>query len=187
MFSFIRSINKNLSQPQSVDQEVESHLQKTKNLGKSFERRGAHGYGKKKIFQPKEHKKYELSARTPKKKVEKKFDAAKYANLFSEGCCKPIESCCMRTIQPGEIMGIHEYWSKMNREEKRKKLVELLVPLERQEKSHSTKLLYGHYFELKLTHKHSSHSVCPVAFQFLTSTGHELISSLFSPLITVAT
>jgi len=90
----------------------------------------------------------------------------------------------MRTIQPGEIMGIHEYWSKMNREEKRKKLVELLVPLERQEKSHSTKLLYGHYFELKLTHKHSSHSVCPVAFQFLTSTGHELISSLFSPLIT---
>jgi hypothetical protein len=80
-------------------------------------------------------------------------------------------------------MDIHDHWSKMNREEKRKKLVELLVPLERQEKSHSTKLLYGRYYELKLTHEHSSHSVCPVAFQFLTTTGHELISSLFSPLI----
>lgn len=182
MFSFIRSINKELSPPQSgIDQEVESHLQKTRSLGKSFERRGVHGYGKKKIFQPKQHKKYEMSARTPKKVVVKKFDSEKYANLFSEGCCKPIESCCMRTIQPAVIMDIHEYWSKFAREEKRKKLVELLVPLERQEISPSNKLLCGRRYELKLTHKHSSYSVCPVSFYFLTSSGHELISSLFSP------
>jgi len=92
MFSFIRSINKNLSQPQSVDQEVESHLQKTKNLGKSFERRGAHGYGKKKIFQPKEHKKYELSARTPKKKVEKNLMQRSMQIYFLKVVANPLRA-----------------------------------------------------------------------------------------------
>lgn len=166
----------------SVNDELEEELSNREQLNRSFERRGAYGYAKKKVYQPSKHKTYTKVVRTesaPKKAYF--FDGQRYSTLLNEGCCKPIDKCCLRGIDAGVVIEIHQLWHSYGREEKRNKLVELLSLLEREEKSSSTKVLCGRNYELKLFHHFGAYSVCPVAFYFLTSTGHELISSLFSP------
>jgi hypothetical protein len=81
---------------------------------------------------------------------------------------------------PGTVIDIFNYWANLGREDKRTKLMELLVPLERSVNSSSTRVLSGRNYDLKIFFNLQGYPVCSVAFYFLTSSGHQLIDSLFN-------
>lgn len=163
----------------SIEEEISSELIKKQDLNFSFQRRSIHGYAKKKIAQPKQHRSYVMSNRIPREKKKKEINTERYNYLFTYGCCSPVENSCLQNMKPGVVLQLFNYWNQFNREEKRKKLLELLLPQERKEKTSTTKVMNGRYFELKLLLNNQCYPVCPISFYFLTSTGHELIASLF--------
>jgi hypothetical protein len=119
---------------------------------KAFHRRTVHGYAKKTGGQPKTHATYNMVNRIPSQKSPKPFNATAYPNLFAEGCCKPIETCCVRRIDPNSLLAMNTEWRSLNRSAKQERLKNLLLHAERNASGPGISKLNHKFYELKVCH-----------------------------------